>query len=38
MFGKTRPEVEEFLIGIIERAGDQRTVGTEVGLNAVVSI
>lgn len=29
LFGATRPEIEEFLIGFKRRAGDRRTVGSE---------
>jgi hypothetical protein len=35
LFGATRPEVEEYLRGFIERAGTERTVGVESGANAV---
>jgi hypothetical protein len=35
---RTRPEVESYLRGFIRRAGDQRTVGREVGANAVAEI
>jgi hypothetical protein len=37
LFGATRPEVEEYLRGIIGRAGTERVVGVESGANAVVA-
>ena len=36
-FGKTRPEVERYLTGIITRAGAHRTVGVETGPFAVAA-
>ncbi len=34
-FGTTRPEVQDFLIGFVRRAGTSRTVGAELGADAV---
>lgn len=37
LFGKTRPEVENYLRGFITRSGKDRTVGAETGENAVAA-
>jgi hypothetical protein len=37
LFGATRPEVEEYLRGIVGRAGTERVVGVESGANAVAA-
>jgi hypothetical protein len=35
LYQRTRPEIEAYLAGFIRRAGDHRSVGREVGANAV---